>query len=309
MSEPLVTVVTPSYNQAPFLAETLDSVLAQDYPAVELIVVDDGSTDDSVAIIERYADRLAWWTQQPNAGQVAALNKGFARAGGTYLTWINSDDTLLPGALARLVAALEADPELALVYGDSLFIDGDSQEVAPLPARPWDPAEMVRRWENHVPQPSSLFRRSAYEQVGPLNERGYYFFDLELFLGLATVGKVQRLDGPPLSGYRLHAESKSIGAPLRKAADYVRVAEDFLPAGRMPDEARRFVRAGRARAWAGAAEYFYAGLELGKARRAFLKALRLAPRALGRRDLALAGRLLLPAALVRRAKEQRAAGD
>jgi glycosyltransferase involved in cell wall biosynthesis len=304
VSDPLVTVVTPSYNQAPFVAATLDSVLSQDYPALEYFVVDDGSTDDSVAIVERYADRLSWWTQQENAGQVAALNKGFARATGTYLTWINSDDTLLPGALRRMVAALEEDPELVLVYGDSVFIDGESNEVAPLPARPWSPAQMVRRWENHVPQPSSLFRRDAYEQVGPLNERGYYFFDLELFLALGTVGKVRQLDGRPLSGYRLHAESKSIGAPLRKAADYVRVAEEFLPAGRMPEEARRFARDGQARAWAGAAEYFYAGRELGKARQALLKAARLAPRALTRRDLMLAPRLLLPGAVLRRVKRE-----
>jgi glycosyltransferase involved in cell wall biosynthesis len=299
VNRPLVTVVTPSYNQAPFLAETLDSVLAQDWP-VEAIVVDDGSTDESVAIIERYADRLAWWAQQENAGQVAALNKGFARATGTYLTWINSDDTLLPGALARMVEALEADPELVLVYGDSLFIDEDSREGQLLPARPWDPATMVRRWENHVPQPSSLFRRSAFEAVGPLNERGYYFFDLELFLALGTVGKVRRLAGPPLSGYRLHGESKSIGAPLRKAGDYVRVAEEYLPSARIPVEARPFVREGQARAWAGAAEYLYAGREPKQARRALLKAVGLAPHALTRRDLALAARLVVPAPLVDR---------
>jgi glycosyltransferase involved in cell wall biosynthesis len=299
VTRPLVTVVTPSYNQAPFLAETLDSVLAQDWP-VEHLVVDDGSTDGSVEIIRRYEDRLAWWTQQENAGQVAALNKGFARATGEYLTWINSDDTLLPGALERMVAALETDPELVLVYGDSQFISADSRSGALLPARAWDPATMVRRWENHVPQPSSLFRRSAYEQVGPLNERGYYFFDLELFLALGTVGKVRQLDGAPLSGYRLHEESKSIGAPLRKAADYVRVAEEYLPTARLPEGARPYVREGQARAWAGAAEYFYAGRELGKARRAFLRAARLAPRALTRRDLALGARLAVPGPLLDR---------
>jgi hypothetical protein len=153
---------------------------------------------------------------------------------------------------------------------------------------------MVRRWENHVPQPSSLFRRSAFEQVGPLNEQGYYFFDLELFLALGTVGKVRQLDGPPLSGYRLHPESKSIGAPLRKAADYVRVAEEYLPSARLPEEAKPFVREGRARALAGAAEYFYAGREYRRARLALLKAARLAPRSLTRRDFMILRRLLIP---------------
>src|SRR5207237_1194192 len=94
---PLVSIVTPSYNQARFLGETIRSVLDQDYPAVEYIVVDDGSSDDSVEIIRRYEDRLAWWTAQPNAGQVAAINRGFEHATGKLMGFLNSDDTLLPG--------------------------------------------------------------------------------------------------------------------------------------------------------------------------------------------------------------------
>ena len=187
-----------------------------------------------------------------------------------------------------------------IVYGDSLFIDEDSRDGSLLPARPWDPATMVRRWENHVPQPSSLFRAQRVRAGRAADERGYYFFDFELFLALGTVGKVRRLDGPPLSGYRLHAESKSIGAPLRKAADYVRVAEEYLPAARIPAEAKPFVHEGRARAWAGAAEYLYAGREPKQARRALLNAIRLAPHALTRRDLTLAGRLAIPGPLLDR---------
>jgi glycosyltransferase involved in cell wall biosynthesis len=303
---PLVSVVTPSYQQARFLEETIQSVLAQDYPRVEYIVVDGGSTDGSLEIVQRHADRLAWWVSEPDEGQAQALNRGFARATGTYLTWVNSDDTLLPGALTRLVAELEAHPQAALAYGDSLFIDAQSRPAGPLVARPWDVPTMVRRWENHVPQPSSLFRRDAYEKVGPLNERGYYFFDFELFLGLATVGEVRQLEGSPLSGYRLHDDSKSIGAPLRKAADYRRVAEEFLVHGKLPAEARPFVREGQARAWLGAAEYSYAADDQGAARRAFIRALGRAPRALGRRDWGLAARIALPGPLARRLKERRA---
>src|SRR5919205_2775909 len=114
---PLVSIVTPSYNQAAFLEETIRSVLEQDYGPIEYVVVDDGSTDRSVEIVERYADRLAWWTRQENAGQVAALNRGFERTTGEYMAYLNSDDTLLPGAIARMVAELERDPDLWLDYG------------------------------------------------------------------------------------------------------------------------------------------------------------------------------------------------
>ena len=176
MSRPLVSIVTPSYNQAPYLEETIRSVLDQDYPNVEYLVVDDGSTDESVEIIRRYEDRLAWWTRQENAGQVAALNRGFERARGQLLGYLNSDDTLLPGALSRLAAEFERSPELLLVYGDALYTDERSRRTGYLTSREFDVVEMVRRCDNHVVQPSALWSREAWELAGPLNERGWYFF-------------------------------------------------------------------------------------------------------------------------------------
>lgn len=294
MSEPVVSIVTPSYNQAQFLEETICSVLDQDYGRLEYVVVDDGSTDGSEEIVHRYSDRLHWWTRQENAGQVGAINLGFRHTSGEYMGFVNSDDTLLPGAVSTMVAELERDPGLVMVYGDSVYTDAQSRQTGYLPSRPWDPGRMVRRADNHVVQPSSIWRRSAWDAAGPLNERGYYFFDMELFLALGSVGKVRRLDGPPLSGYRLHFASKSYGAPLRKAEDYIRVAEEFLPSARLPEEAKPFVREGRARAWLGAAEYFYSGRDLRSARSALRKGVALAPRALTRRDLAIATRILTP---------------
>src|SRR5438105_1530850 len=120
LSPPLVSIVTPSYNQAEFLEETIQSVLAQDYQPIEYIVLDGGSTDGSVDIIRTYSDRIAWWRSEPDRGQVDALNAGFESASGEILGWLCSDDALLPGAVSCLVAELERHPEALIAYGHAV---------------------------------------------------------------------------------------------------------------------------------------------------------------------------------------------
>src|SRR5690606_30062072 len=122
MAQPLVTIVTPSYNQAQYLEHTIQSVLAQDYANIQYIIVDGGSSDGSVDIIKKYAGKLDWWVSEPDAGQADAINKGFARSRGTYQAWINADDILLPHAIREAVEFLEQHPEVGLVYGDTEFI-------------------------------------------------------------------------------------------------------------------------------------------------------------------------------------------
>jgi glycosyltransferase involved in cell wall biosynthesis len=120
---PRVSIVVPSFHQARYLEATIRSALDQDYPALELLVIDGGSTDGSVEIIRQYAPRLAYWESGPDRGQCHAINKGLARARGEIVAWLNSDDLLLPGAVQAAVAALAACPEAALVYADGLWID------------------------------------------------------------------------------------------------------------------------------------------------------------------------------------------
>lgn len=303
-SRPVVSVVTPCYNHARWLEETIESVLGQDYPNVEYLIVDDGSTDGSVEIVKRYEDRVAWWTSQANAGQVAALNRGFARSTGQLLTWINSDDTLLPGALSRLVAEFERDPELVLVYGDSLYTDEDSRRTGYLPSRPWDVPEMLRTFECHVVQPSSLFSRRGWDAAGPLREDRYWFFDYEFFMRLSRVGGAKQIN-EPLSTYRIHPTSKSVGTPLKRAIDLERLAEE-LPASDVFDgELAPLARATRSGGYLAAGEDFYAALEIARARSCLWRGIALYPRNATKRKLALAFKSLLPSRAVARLRPLR----
>jgi glycosyltransferase involved in cell wall biosynthesis len=305
MPRPLVSIVTPSYNQAPFLEETIRSVLDQDYEPIEYVVVDDGSTDASPEIVARHADRLAWWTRQENAGQVAALNRGFERTTGEYMGYLNSDDTLLPGAVSRMVSELERDPELWLVYGDAVYTDEHSRQTGPLPSREFDVVEMVRRADNHVVQPSTLWRREAWDRYGPLNEDGWYFFDFEFFVRISPE-RVRRI-AEPLSTYRIHSDAKSTGASAsRLARDHERLAETFFASDRLPEAARTVAREGMSNAYLLGAEFAYEGLDIRTARRFALRGLRLHPaNAASSRWLSLTAKSFLPRALVGRLRERR----
>ena len=123
----LVSIVTPSYNQSRFIEDTIRSVLSQDYPQIEYMIVDGGSTDGSVEIIKRYEDQLAWWVSERDQGQTDAINKGFARATGDILAWLNSDDTYEPGAVSAAVKYLQEHPEVGMVYGDCNYIDENGE--------------------------------------------------------------------------------------------------------------------------------------------------------------------------------------
>ena len=301
MSGPLVSIVTPSYGQARFLEETIRSVLEQDYEPLEYIVVDGGSTDGSVDVIRRYEDRLAWWTSEPDRGQAHAINKGFAQARGEYLGWLNSDDTLLPGAISRLVGALERDRGLSLAYGDAVWLDEDSRPLGPQRAREADVRAMARSGSAHLLQPASLWRREAWERAGPLDESFHYVFDTVFFLRLAARGRTRYLP-EPLAGYRIHPASKTYSEPLPKIEEYLRLGDEVFAA----EPLRPYARAGRASYYRRAAWSLWNLGELSRARRTFLRSLLVSP-AMTRGTAAKMLRTLAPGPLVRRRRARRAA--
>jgi glycosyltransferase involved in cell wall biosynthesis len=167
-NQPLVSIVTPSRNQAQFLEATMQSVLGQDYPQVEYLVIDGASNDDSQKIIEKFKPQLAYWVSEPDGGQTDAINKGFSRAKGDILAWLNSDDTYQPGAITRAVEYLTTHPEVGMVYGDALFIDEDGREIGKFPARQTDYRRLKAGYV-HIPQQSAFFRAALWRQVGPLD--------------------------------------------------------------------------------------------------------------------------------------------
>jgi glycosyltransferase involved in cell wall biosynthesis len=304
MTRPLVSIVTPSYNQASYLEETLRSVLEQDYPRIEYLVVDDGSTDGSLEILERYADRVSL-TVQENRGQARTLNEAFARTSGAFLGALSSDDTLLPGTVSRIVASFEREPELLLVYGDALQTDEESRRAGYIEALAWDVARMARTGRQAPPQPSAFWSRRAWELAGPFNEHAWALFDTEFFLRLGTVGQARRLR-QPLATVRLHPGSKTMSQHRRMGAECVRFADEFFGDG-VPEALAPFARAGQAAFYRRAALSLYAAGDAAAARRLFLRSLIRSPRGLTRKQLSRLARAFVPGPILRRRRARRAA--
>lgn len=242
---PLVSIVTPSYNQAQFLEQTIRSVLDQDYPHLEYSVVDGASTDGSVEIIKKYADRLAWWVSEPDKGQAQAINKGLQRARGEIVAWLNSDDYYLPGAMRAAVAALEANPDAGLVYGDVLAVDGRGRPTKRLKYAAW---ELVDLLQFHIiGQPAVFMRRGVLKQAGYLNDAFHMLLDHQLWIRMARLAKMVYV--PQLwAAARFHEEAKNLAQAPRFGQEAYLVLEW---ARTQPDLAALMARESR-RIWAGA---------------------------------------------------------
>src|SRR5215212_477191 len=181
--QPLVTIVTPSLNQRQFIEATIRSVLDQDYPTIEYLVMDGGSTDGTLDILRRYEDRLTW-VSMPDGGQAEAINRGWRRGRGEVLAWLNSDDIYLPGAVSAAVACLRAHPQVAGVYGDCDYIDEHGRTIDTHPTTPFDYATMLQTARAPIPQPATFLRQVAVESVNYLDARLTMLLDFDLWIRL-----------------------------------------------------------------------------------------------------------------------------
>jgi glycosyltransferase involved in cell wall biosynthesis len=193
---PVVSIVTPSYNMGQYLEETIQSVLTQDYPRIDYIVMDGGSTDGTLEILKKYEGRLRYQSAR-DRGQSDAINKGFAISHGSVFTFLNADDTYLPGAVSTAIRHMQAEPTAGVVYGEAYYVDEQGKVIERYPTQPFDPGLLGSRC--YICQPASFLWRDVFESVGMINVDQHIALDYDLWVRISTRDRVHhygwRLDG------------------------------------------------------------------------------------------------------------------
>jgi GT2 family glycosyltransferase len=218
---PSVAVVTPSFNQAPFIRKAIDSVLAQDYPGIDYLVVDAGSTDGTLDVLRSYGDRVRW-ISEPDSGQAEGVDKGIRRTSGEIIGWLNADDVYAPGAVRAAVEAFRVDESAPAVYGDATFIDAEGREIRPCShIEPFDLDRLINELD-FIVQPATFFRRSAYESVGGLDRGLHYCLDYDLMIRLGRLAPLVYLQRGQ-AYVRVYASTKTASGGLARLDEIERM--------------------------------------------------------------------------------------
>jgi len=206
---PLVSIVTPSYNQALYLEKTIRSVLNQDYENLEYLIVDGGSTDGSIEIIRKYEHRLSWWVSEKDSGQADGINKGLKQAKGEIVAWINSDDLYFPGAVSVMVDAFNQTPDMGFIYGDVLSIDGQGKVFNLMTFVPYHLEDLMSF--NIISQPGVFIKRDILEKTDYLDMSLNFLFDIQLWLKLSQYASFRYVPGITAAA-RYHPMAKNVQA-------------------------------------------------------------------------------------------------
>ena len=214
---PLVSIVTPSYNQGRFIEDTIQSVLGQDYPNLEYIVVDGGSTDQTLEVLRRHEGRLRW-ISEPDGGQSEAINKGFRMARGEIVSWLNSDDTYVPGAVTKAVAYLRACPDVAMVYGEGYLLDEAGRVTRRFPST--EPFSLWRLvyFSDYILQQTAFWRRCVFDAVGMLDESLHYGMDWDFWIRVAKRFEIAYIP-EFLGNLREYAAAKTFSGGLHRFSE------------------------------------------------------------------------------------------
>lgn len=232
---PLVTIVTPTYDRANYLPETIDSVLGQDYPNLEYVVLDNGSSDNTQEILRGYGDAIRWEHHASNIGLSRAINRGFELARGEIIGFVSDDDPLLPGAISALVEVFQANPDVVVVYPDWDVIDGEGRHVRHIDTFEYSYRDMLR-YHHTYPGPGALFRRSVLERIGGLDESMRIVSDYDFWLRAGLLGPFRRCPRT-LARYRQHgATATQVERGVGMAREHIRVIDKLYERTDLPAE-------------------------------------------------------------------------
>ncbi|MBE0577693.1 MAG: glycosyltransferase [Desulfuromonadales bacterium] len=222
---PQVSLVTPSYNAAPYLRAAIESVLDQDYPNIDYLVMDGGSTDGTVALLKEFGDKVRWVSAK-DGGQADAIARGFEQTTGAILGWLNADDLLKPGAVRAAVESFHANPQAGLIYGNADFIDAGGQTLGPCTVvEPYSRYRLIH-YGDYIIQPAAFFSRQAYDEVGGLDTSLHWSMDWDLWIRLSRHYEVLYIE-KYLASYRWLGSNKTAEGGFDRLKEVEMVARRY----------------------------------------------------------------------------------